>query len=215
MPLSSTDLVFYYTGQASGPSDNTLSLGGALSNNQITSGLDENVFDDVTGAESESGESHYRAIGLKDTNSTYTYLNYEAWILGYKRAATGADTIYFGLERSTIGGAGTSIQVISDEYTSPNTTYFQTTSTGLAWVVEGSPSETITPVGNTLTPGGEDWVGIWFWRTIPAGAEAYSGRACTLKFRGETTGSPRMVIEKTWCISWRKDGQISVEEISS
>jgi len=214
MPLSSTDLVWYYTHTASGPSDNTLSLGGTISSHTITSGQDENVFDDVTGAESEAGESHYRAIALKDTNSTYDYLNYCAWILGYKRAASGADTIYFGIERSTIGGAGTSIQLITDEYTAPNTANFETSPTGLAWVVEGSPSETITPSGNTLTAGsGEQWVGIWLWRTIPPGASAYSARACTLKFRGETTGSPRMVIEKTWSMMWTKDGQISVREI--
>jgi len=213
MPLSSTDLVFYYTHTASGPSDNTLSLGGTINANTITSGQDENVFDDVTGAESESGESHYRAIGLKNTNASFKYLNYSAWILGYKRAGSGADTIYFGLERSTIGGAGTSIQVIADEYTSPNTAYFETSPSGKAWIVEGSPSETITPSSNTLDNAGESWVGIWFWRTIPAGASAYSGRACTLKFRGETTGSPRMIIERTWTISWRKDGQISVQEI--
>jgi len=213
MPLSSTDLVFYYTKTASGPSDNTLSLGGSINANTITSGQDENVFDDVTGAESESGESHYRAIGLKNTNASFKYLNYSAWILGYKRATSGADTIYFALERSTIGGAGTSIQVIADEFTPPDTAYFQTSPTGKAWVIEGSPSETITPSSNTLDNAGESWVGIWFWRTIPAGASAYSGRACTLKFRGETTGSPRMVIERTWSISWRKDGQISVQEI--
>jgi len=214
MPLSSTDLVWYYTGNASGPSDNTLSLGGTISSNTITSGQDENVFDDVTGAESEAGESHYRAIALKDDNATYDYLNYQAWILGYTRSNSIPDTIYFGIERSTIGGAGTSIQVIPDEFTAPNTANFQTSPSGKAWVVEGAPSETVTPSGNTLTAGaGETWVGIWFWRTIPPGASAFSGRACTLKFRGETTGSPRMIVEKTWSITWNKDGQISVQEI--
>ena len=208
MPLSSTDLVWYYTDAASGPANNTLSLGGSISPSTITSGLDENVFDDVTGAESESGESHYRAIALRDTHATHDYLNYEAWIEGYTRSGVTADTIYFSLEipHSTPG----SIAIAADEFTSPSTTDFVQ-----GWEVEGIPSNTITPSGNTLDASdtSKNWVGIWLWRTIPAGASAYSGRACTIKFRGETTGSPRMVIEKTWSINWSKDGQISVQSI--
>lgn len=209
MALDSTDLIWYYTADATGASDNTKSLGGTISDdNTITSGQDENVFDDVTGAESESGESHYRAIALKDTHATYDYLNYEAWILGYKRSGSTADTIWFSLEIP--GGSPGSIAIATDEFTVPDTTNFVQ-----GWEVEGIPSATITPSGNTLTAGNDNknWVGIWLWRTIPAGASAYSGRACTLKFRGETTGSPRMVIEKTWSFTWNKDGQIQVRSI--
>lgn len=210
MPLDSTDLLWYYTDGATGPSDNTLSIGGTIQTigNTITSGEDENVFDDVTGAESESGESHYRAIALKDTHATFDYLNYEAWIEGYLRSGSTADTIWFSLEIP--GGSPGSIALASDELTVPDTTNFVQ-----GWVVEGAPSETITPSGNTLVAADDDanWVGIWLWRTIPTGASAYSGRACTIKFRGETTGSPRMVIEKTWSIVWNKDGQISVQSI--
>ena len=208
MVLSSTDLIWYYTDGATGAADNTLSIGGTIADDTVQSGLDENVFDDVTGAESESGESHYRAIALMNTNATHDYLNYECWILGYTRSGSTADTIWFALELPA-SDPGT-IASAADEYTTPDTTGFVQT-----WVVEGSPSETITPTGNTLMAGGgtASWVGIWLWRTIPPGASAYSNRDCTIKFRGETTGSPRMVIEKTWSVIWNKDGQISVRSI--
>ena len=74
--------------------------------------------------------------------------------------------------------------------------------------VEGSPSSTITPSGNTLGPG--EWVGVWLWRTIPTGANAFSNRDCTIKLVGETTGSPRVTIEKSYVVSFGNDGAISV-----
>lgn len=206
MPLSSTDLVWYYTGTASGPSDSDESIGGTISPDTITSGEDENVFDDVTGAESEAGEDHYRAIALKNTSSTHDYLNFEAWIEGYSRSTGIADTIYFSLATVDVGS---SIELVADEFTAPDTTNFIGTHT---WIMEGSPSDTI-PSNNTYDLYHGDWLGIWFWRDIPIGASAYTNRNCTLKFRGETTGSPRMIIEKTWRIDFHTDGQIQVRSI--
>jgi len=216
LALGTYDLKWYYTGLATGASDNTASLGGTLSTSTITTGQDENVFDDVTGAESEAGESHYRAIGLCNTNTTYDYLNYIAWIEGYTRSGETADTIAFALERGTIND--NSIQVIVDELTAPDTTNFQygAWNNFHQWVLEGAPSNTIGAfAGNTLVGGAanENWIGIWLWRTIPAGASAFSNRDCTIKFRGETTGSPRMIIERTWKVSFKSDGQISVFEL--
>lgn len=207
MPLSSTDLVWYYTNTAEGPADADESIGGTINaDNSITSGQDENVFDDVTGAESESGESHYRAIALLNNAAAHDYLNYEAWIEGFTRSGTTADTILFSLATIDVGS---SIELIADEFTAPDTTNFIGTHT---WVVEGSPSDTI-PSDNTYDLAHGDWLGIWFWRTIPAGASAYTNRNCTLKFRGETTGSPMMIIEKTWRVNFQTDGQISVQEL--
>lgn len=210
MTLATADLVWYYTGTASGVSDNTASIGGTLNANTIESALANNVFDDVTGAEAASGESHYRAIVLKDTNATDNYIDYKAWTEGYTRAASGADTILFSLEKpqGTSFGTGT-IATASDEYTVPDTTNFMQ-----GWVVEGAPSSTITASDTLIAASGsQDWVGIWLWRTIPAGASAYSNRDCTIKFQGETTGSPRMIVQKTWSIHWNKEGQISVHEV--
>jgi len=214
MTLATADLVWYYTGVATGVSDATASLGGTISANTIESGLSNNVFDDVTGAEALASESHYRVIALKNTSVTNKFLNFMVWINGYTRAASGADTIYFGIERATIGAAGTSIQVIANELTAPDTVYFNTAPSGVYWVPEGSPSETVTPLVNTLEPGSlECWVGIWLWRTIPTAASAYTSRSCTIKVQGETTGSPRMIIQKTYSINWIEDGRISVYEV--
>ena len=182
MPLSSLDIVFYYTGNATGPSDNTLSLGGTISAHTIPDATANNVFDDVTGDESADGDTEYRAIAVKNTNSTYDMLNTKVWIEGYTRAASGADTIYFALENPT--GSPASIQTIADESTAPDESKFVVkTGATVSWTEEGSPSATLE--FGTVNPG--EWFGIWLKRVVPQNASPYSDRSTTIKVQCETT----------------------------
>jgi len=199
MPLESLDIVFYYTGEATGPANNTLSLGGTISAYTITSGLANNVFDDVTGDESETGDTEYRAIAVRDTNATYDMLNTYVWIQGYERASTGADTIYFALENP--GGSPASIQTIADEETAPDETKF-TVKTGatVSWTEEGSPSSSLF----FGTVEATEWFGLWLRRIVPAGASAYTDRSVTIQVQCETTASPfRKTIIKTYVAEWK------------
>jgi len=198
MPLSSLDIVFYYTGSATGPSDNTLSLGGTISAYTIPDATANNVFDDVTGDESASGDTEYRAIAVKDTNSSYDMLNTKVWIEGYTRATSGADTIYFALENP--GGSPASIQTIENESTAPDENKF-TVKTGatVSWTEEGSPSSTLE--FGTVNAG--EWFGIWLKRVVPADASAYSNRSVTIKVQCETTASPfRHTVIKEYVVNW-------------
>ena len=206
MPLSSLDIVFYYTGEASGPEDNTLSLGGTISANTIPDNVANNVFDDVTGDESETGDTEYRAIAVKNTSSGYDMLNTKVYISGYNRAASGADTIYFALEKSS--GSPASIQQVANEGSAPDESKFVTKiGNTVSWTVEGSPSSTLE--FGTVNPG--EWFGIWLKRVVPAGASAFNNRSCTIVVQCETTASPYTVqIERKYVINWTKDG-ISVQ----
>ena len=206
MPLSSDEIVFYYTDGATGPSDNTLSLGGTISNSTIPSGAANNVFDDVTGDESETGDTEYRAIAVKNTSSGYDMLNTKVYISGYDRAATKADIIYFALEKSS--GSPASIQHIANESTAPDENKFVTKiGNTVSWTEEGSPSSTLE--FGTVNPG--EWFGIWLKRVVPSGASAYNNRSCTIVVQCETTASPYTVqIERKYVINWNKDG-ISVQ----
>ena len=208
MPLQASDLEFRYTDNAD-QSSNTLSLGGTISSNTIPTSS-PNVFDDVTADESEAGDTEYRAIGLINTSATFDFLDVKVWITGYNRAASGADTIYFALENP--GGSPSSIQTISDESTAPDTSKF-TVATGdtVSWTEEGSPSSTLT--FGTISAGGSNWMGIWLKRVVPAGATAYSNRSCTIKVRGETTGSPLQVVEKELVVRV-DEGAFRVYEVS-
>jgi len=199
MPLETFDIVFYYTGEATGPANNTLSLGGTISAYTITSGLANNVFDDVTGDESETGDIEYRAIAVRDTNATYDMLNTYVWIQGYERATTGADTIHFALENP--GGSPASIQVIADEETAPDETKF-TVKTGatVPWTEEGSPSSSLF----FGTVDATEWFGLWLRRIVPVKASAYTDRSVTIQVQCETTASPfKETIIKTYVAEWK------------
>lgn len=198
MPLTSADILFYYTNGAT-QATNTLSIGGAITATTIADNTSGNVFDDVTGDESTSGDTEYRAIACKDTNTTYDMLNAKVWISGTVHATSAYDTISFALERTL----GTTIQLPADESTAPDTLKFTIPLGGpTTWTVEGAPSSTISY--GTLLAG--TWFGIHLRRVVPAGATAYTNRAVTLNVQCETTASPiRSRIIKSFEINWTKD----------
>jgi len=221
MPLSSLDIVFYYTGLATGPANNTISLGGTISLATITDALANNIYDDVTGDESGAGDTEYRGIYVKDTNATYTMINTKFWIAGYLRAATGADTI--SIASSTFSLGANTMGICTDESTAPNET-----AGSIIWVVEGAtpttPSNTVgftsaglattipASIGATTLAAGS-YFGIWLRRIVPPGALAYTSRACTLKVQCETTASPyTFTLTKEYVINFdgTRSGAISV-----
>ena len=210
MPLSSLDIEFYYTGNATGPQDNTLSLGGTKSPYTITSGQANNIFDDVTGDEAETGDTEYRgiAIYINTINSAGSFdaIRPRIYISGYSRATSGADTLYiaastFGLNANTMG-------TCTDESSAPN-------ETGLTWVSEdsgetiyfnsdGSPTTVQPSTEGTLKS--ENWVGLWIKRVVPANATPFNDRSCTIVFRCETTASPEThLVEKIFTFSFDED----------
>lgn len=207
MPIESTQLVFEYTDAATGPSDAIQSLGGTISGNSIQSGLANNIYDDVTGDESSSGDTEYRAIAIQNENTTINLTSASIWIDGYVRAASGADTIYFSTQAPS--GDPASISVISDESTWDPTPSFTPN-----WIEEGSPSNTVALEGTvgvgTLGMDG-DWSGIWLRRIVPAGASAFSDRSFTLKVQGETSASPLVAVTRIFVVNWTKDAFSVVE----
>lgn len=205
MPISSTDLVFYYTATASGPGDATLSLGGTISASTITDALANNVFDDVTGDESASGLTEYRAIVLKNENTTINLTSSSIWITGYTRSGDTADTISFWVEAPS--GEPASIQTIASTTVEPS---------AAVWTDEGSPSsDTIfTGTVGTGTIGmNGDWGGIWLRRVVPAGASAYNNRSVTIKVEGETSASPFEKLSTEFAIDWT-DGFFNIRTIT-
>lgn len=211
MPLSSLDIWFCYTGVATGPANNTLSLGGSIPTSPVTiPDSVNNIFDLVTGDESAVGRTEYRGIAIFintiNSGGSFDAIHPRLWISGFVRAATGADTIgiaasTFGLNR-TRGAVG--MGSCATETSAPN-------ETGLSWVNEGDAATiywtaaglpTLTPpsAGTLLS---DRWVGIFLRRIVPAGASAFNNRVCTLTFQCETSASPlRYTITKNYEIRW-------------
>jgi hypothetical protein len=82
MPIADTDVKYYLTkstASADGESGGN-GLGGYRSSNQITTNTDENLFDDITAAESGAGDTEYRSLAIKNTHGTLTFYSIFSWI---------------------------------------------------------------------------------------------------------------------------------------
>ena len=205
MAITQNDLLYKYTGTA-GTANPQTSLGGTLNANTIPSGVANNVFDDVTGSESSLGASHYRCIGIHNTLTTHVWMNTSIRVDGYDRAGSSNDVIYFWAEKPAGAGGNPdgTVQIIGSETTAPS---------GVSWTAEGAPSSYTTISGKDYTGsiGADDWSAIWLFRSIPAGAAAYTNRSCTIRVQGETSASPLVIpVEAVFRVDWSdKDFKVS------
>ena len=207
MAITQSDLLFKYTGSGSTASPE-LSLGGTCSVNTIPSGVANNIFDDVTGAESNVGKTEYRAIGIHNTNPTHIWMNTSIRVEGYVRSTVTPDTISFGVEKpqGTEGTPEGTIQTIPSDTVAPS---------GISWTDEGAPSTWVQISGKDYdgSIGSDDWAGIWLRRAVPAGASAFNNRSCTIKVQGETSASPEIHrIETVFVVHWT-DNLFTIEKV--
>lgn len=177
MAIAQSDLEFYYTGAAShaaAQTDPDASLGDYRSSSIITTSTDNNVFDDVSGAEADSGDTEYRAIAFVNNHGSLPLTACKVWI--QVDTGNGEDDISFGVEAPSneINGY---IQTIANESTAPSAISFSdatSKATGLD-----------CPLGSNEVGAGE-WFGIWLRRVISASAAAAAAEAVTLRVEGDT-----------------------------
>ncbi len=82
MAIVATDIKIYETkstAAADGESGGN-GLGGYRSSDEITTNVDENLFDNVTAAESEAGDTEYRAFMIKNTHATLSFVNAKVYL---------------------------------------------------------------------------------------------------------------------------------------
>jgi hypothetical protein len=82
MPIVATDIKIYESkstasadGEASGNG-----LGKYRSSDEIVTSVEENLFDNVTAAESEAGDTEYRAFFVKNTHATLSFVSAKVYI---------------------------------------------------------------------------------------------------------------------------------------
>jgi hypothetical protein len=213
--------MFSYTNTATGPSDNTLSLGGTLSWNAsaglpytIPSGVMDNIFDDVTGDESAVGKTEYRAIavyiGTIFSPGSFDAITPRIWISGYYRAPSDADTIY--ISATTFPLNSNTMKLITSETEDPAAPPSDIPSFGwlpedtpatIWWDSSGNPT-TVPQVSGASTLKSGNWCGIWLKRVVPAGARAWNNRSVTITFQCETTASPyKYLVERNFVYNWQ------------
>lgn len=178
MAIVQGELLYKYTGAAShdtAQTDPDASLGGYRASSNITTGVDNNVFDDVSGAEASSGDTEYRAIGFLNSNATLPLTSCVVWI--QVDTGNGEDDISFGVEAPSASETTGAIQTIANESTAPSAISFSdatTKGTGLS-----------CPLTSGEVGAGE-WFGIWLRRVISAAASAAAAEAVTIRVEGDT-----------------------------
>lgn len=136
---------------------------------------DNNLWDDVSGAEATAGDTEYRCFAVKNTHATLALQDLKIWL----QTTTGntEDLISFAVEVPQGGDTNGSCQTIGGEGTSPDTssTYWSGAS-----ATEWSTGTNYTN-GVGLNFGGHDAdlgpggiMFVWTKREVSAGASAAS-----------------------------------------
>ncbi len=170
MPIIASDIQYRLSGGAAN-TDPDASLGGAMSTvggGLITTAVLNNLFDDVTGAEGDTGDTEYRCIYIKNNHGSLTLSNTVIWIATETPSSD-------SLVDLALGGAGLNgtAETVVDESTAPSgETFSHPTSKGGGLSLASLASGEFFPV--------------WIRRVISASASAVNNDGPTLRVEGDT-----------------------------
>ncbi|NOJ28233.1 MAG: hypothetical protein DA330_09515 [Nitrososphaera sp.] len=167
MPIVAGDIDFHLSGGA-GNTDPNAALGGAISTTQLTDNTLNNLWDDVSGAESSAGDTEYRCIYVKNAHGTLTLQSAKIWIETNTTSPANAMSIALGGE-----GMNGTAETVANESTAPvGETFSQPTN------YAGGLSLGNLTAGSTYP--------IWVKRVIPASTSAVDNVTYVLKVQGDT-----------------------------
>lgn len=167
MPIVASDIQFRLSGGAAN-SDVNAALGGAKSSVQVTSAALHNLFDQVSGAESLSGDTEYRCIYVHNGHATLSLQNAVVWISA--NTPSGDTSMEVAVGTAAVNGTE---QTIANENTAPSGTTFSAPASQGAGLSLGT-----IPAGQHKT--------IWLKRIVGASAAAYNTDSATISVAGET-----------------------------
>lgn len=167
MAIVAGDIEFRLSGGAA-ESDPNLSLGGVISSVQIAAASVENLFDNVTGAESTPGDTEYRGFYVINDHGSLTWQDVGCWISTETPSADSLINLALADEAVNV-----TMDTIANESTAPS-----------------GPSFThITTEGTRLVIGNmpfSEFKGIWVERVIASTAAAVDADAAIMTFKGDT-----------------------------
>lgn len=168
MPIVAGDIEYRLSGGAAN-ADPDLSLGGAKSSEELVDNTDENLFDDVSGAEHTAGDVEYRCIYVHNAHGSLTLTSAVVWI---QSDTSGADSdISIAVGTAAVNGTE---QTIANESTAPS---------GVSW----SDAATSRAAGLALgdLPAGQHKA-VWIRRTISAGSTPQAADTASIQAGGDT-----------------------------
>jgi len=194
MAIVAGDLDKYLTGAGSdggAQADPDASLGGYRSSTEITDDSDNNLFDDVSGAEAAAGDVEYRCICIKNAHGSLELQNAKVFL---QEADVGAgNSIAFAVETPesthlTDGDA----QTVANESTVPasiDTTDHNGAGSGVSDWSTGSDyagGVAINLGGHDVNLGVGEIIFVWIRRTIGVAAAAAAAVNFTVRIEGDT-----------------------------
>lgn len=145
------------------------SLGDQISTTVITDATLNNLFDDVSGAESAAGDIEYRGIFILNNHATLTLTNATIEVLSQTAGGGSIDIATDNIAVSAKGSASAQMGTIANESTAP----------GAASAFGAGP----LALGD-LGPG--QVKGVWLRRTVGAGASGVNPDGVVLRVTGDT-----------------------------
>lgn len=173
MAIVASDIVFRLSVSAAA-GDTTVgtpatSLGDQVSTTAITTATLNNLWDDVSGAESAAGDVEYRCIFVLNNHATLTLANATIEVLSQTAGGGTIDIATDNIAVSAKGSGSAQAATIANESTAP---------TGVS--AFGAGPLALGDIG----PG--QVKGVWLRRTVTAGAGAVDPDGVVLRVNGDT-----------------------------
>lgn len=174
MPISASDIQLRRSVKTGSAGDSTAgteagSLGKYVSTTQITTAQLNELFDDVSGAESAAGDVEYRCFFVLNNHPTLTYFNPSVEVASQVSGGASVDLATDNIAVSAKGSASAQAAEIATEQTAP---------TGVSAFGPGPL------LLGSLGPG--QVKGVWVRRTVTAGAAATNPDGFIALVKGDT-----------------------------
>lgn len=169
MAIVSTDLLARLSGGASN-TDPDLSLGGVMSTSTVLAPAvaEENLFNNVDGAEASAGSTKYRALYLLNNHGSLTLENTFIW---FSTQTPSTDTV---IAMALAGeGLNVTMETVADEDTAPVGETFTSPATKAAGLSMGN-----VPFSQRF--------GFWLRRIVTAAASAFDNDDWAFQIEGDT-----------------------------
>lgn len=166
MPFQKSDIGFFLSGGTTN-TDHNLSIGNAISNTSITTGLQNNLFPDFTPTQALSGLVRYRCFYIRNLNQTMMLQSPRIWIVSNTLSAF--DEIDIAIGAASKNGTE---PAIANETTAPPSPVAFTHPT----------SEVVSLSLPTLNP--NDYQSVWARITLQSNANPMDNNAAILRVRG-------------------------------
>lgn len=193
MAIVAGDLKKYLTGASSNggtQTDPNAALGNYRSATEITDNTDNNLFDDVSGAEAAAGDTEYRCFCIQNTHASLELQTAKVYLSDSNVGA--GNTVSFAVETpATANLTNGNAQTVANESTAPtvNTSNHNGTGSGISdWSTATTYAGGVPVVqgAHDANLGVSEIVFVWVKRVIGAGASAAAAVDFGIRIEGDT-----------------------------